>query len=126
MTGLRGWARGCLPGRSLDSYWTRGGWNRCEGSPRSQNRDLRRPPQWPMISITELSGPVQARALMSELPAGVVPVQPRDGAGAVLIGIGCPIVGEQREVGIRSGIDAYLGDRLRLMGVFYRRTHGHD
>ena len=63
---------------------------------------------------------------MGQLLFILVPVEPGDGSGAFLVGIGFAVVREEREAGIRAWIDLHFGDGLRLMRALHRRSQRND
>src|SRR5580692_9656461 len=61
------------------------------------------------------------RAVVRKPARGVIPMQGRHIAGAVFVGIGCSVIGEQRKAGVGARINTNLFDRLLLAGAFDRR-----
>src|ERR1039458_918478 len=65
-------------------------------------------------------------AVMRQHLLCVVPMEPGNGACALLIGIGRTVVGEEREAAVGARVDADLRNRLQLMRVFDRSSQGND
>jgi hypothetical protein len=55
-----------------------------------------------------------------------VPMEPGNGARAVLIGIGRAVGGEEREIGVGARVDADPLNCLRLMSAFNRSFQGNN
>src|SRR5271166_5409987 len=65
-------------------------------------------------------------AVMREHLLCVIPMEPGNGARALLISIGRTIVGEEREVAVGAWIDSQLRYSLRLMSAFDRSSQRND